>query len=74
MVADNGRGKTAVLDAAATVLSQFVDEFTGCSQSEGIAQGDVRIGRDQQPQLPTRLRVTVEADGRYVGWSCERKL
>ena len=77
LVADNGRGKTAIMDAAALALARFVDEFTGSRQSDGIGEGDVRLvrgnGNSLRPQLPTQLDAAATIDGSEVEWSCWRK-
>lgn len=77
LIADNGGGKTAILDGVAVVLGQVVDELTGKRQSTGIVERDVRMvpGADRvsTPQTPTRLDATGMVSGEEVEWACERK-
>jgi predicted ATP-binding protein involved in virulence len=75
LVADNGHGKTAVSDAIAIVLAQFIDELTKVKQSSGIAESDVRRASDHSavPITPTKLVATVDAGGTSLTWTTERK-
>ena len=45
LVAENGRGKTAVLDAIGISLGLFVDTIAGTHQSHGFERSDVRLAR-----------------------------
>lgn len=77
LVADNGIGKTTVLDAASVVLAQFVDELTNAKQSPGLVQADVRLastdGAPQSPRTPTALSAIGDLAGRRVEWTARRK-
>jgi predicted ATP-binding protein involved in virulence len=77
LIADNGGGKTAILDGAAVAVGQVVDELTEKRQSKGILKSDVRMvpGSDRvsMPQTPTRLDATGTVNGEEVEWACERK-
>src|SRR6266540_3152044 len=67
LVAENGRGKTAVLDAIGIALGLFVDTIAGTRQSHGFDRTDVRIAygadRSMVPTLPTEF----VADGIVAG-------
>ena len=71
IVADNGMGKTALLDAIAIGMAEYVDELIDVRTSRGLLASDVRIANDRSG--PAQLRMTVESDGRSVEWSLTRK-
>src|SRR5262245_56356200 len=77
LIADNGQGKTAILDGAAVVLGQFVDAFTECRQSVGITKRDVRLARAPDntlvPLTPTQIKVGATFGERNLAWMFERK-
>ena len=77
LIADNGRGKSTIMDAAALILAQFVDELTGGRQSDGIAKGDVRLARLEDnpavPRTPSHLECSVNIDAVEVSWIRERR-
>jgi predicted ATP-binding protein involved in virulence len=74
IAADNGMGKTALMDAAAIVLAEFVDALTGVRQSPGILTSDVRaIGNGTLTPSSTRLEVEAAITGSAISWSLERK-
>ncbi len=77
LVADNGIGKTTVLDATSLVLAQFVDEVTNAKQSSGLMQADVRLasidGALQSPRTPTVLVASGDLNGRSVEWTTRRE-
>ena len=77
LVANNGYGKTAVLDAIAISLSPFVSAFhTG--KRIGIAKDDVRLQvmpsetRQMEPQYPCVLECEGIVDGKDVQWQRRR--
>lgn len=70
LVADNGSGKTALLDAAALALSTFVDTITG-SKRGGFSRADirkVRVGDSMSHTSPTSLSAKGKIDGKRVSW------
>ena len=71
IVADNGMGKTALLDGLATSMSEFVDLLLQAPNSPGLLPSDVRTAVDTNQ--PTRLSLLAEIDGEPVQWSLTRK-
>lgn len=73
LVAENGRGKTAVLDAIGIALGLFVDTIASNGQSHGFERSDVRLARDADgrmaPVLPVELKANGSADGARLSWS-----
>ncbi len=73
LVAENGRGKTAVLDAIGIALGLFVDTIAGRGQSCGFDRTDIRLvaGMDgvMLPSLPVEIAASGEADGERLSWS-----
>lgn len=76
LVADNGVGKTTILDAAAIALAEIIDEFTGSNQSSGLQPADVRLasidGSHQLPQTPTVITAMADLNGHRIEWSARR--
>ena len=71
-VAENGRGKTALLDGIGVALGTFVDAVSGTSQFHGFERADVRLIRsagDMTPALPTRFVADGYVAGQQVHWS-----
>ena len=77
LVADNGIGKTTLLDAASLMTAKFVDALTGITQSSGLLQSDVRLakvdGAAQTPCTPTELHATGSLNDKRIEWGCRRK-
>src|SRR5271155_5226567 len=73
LVAENGRGKTAILDAVSIALGLFVDTIAGTHQVSGFNRNDVRLVHGQDdvmtPALPTTLIAEGFALGRPIRWS-----
>jgi predicted ATP-binding protein involved in virulence len=73
LVAENGRGKTAALDAIGIALGLFVDTVAGTRQSHGFERSDVRLFRGEggamMEALPTELSAYGFVDGARVRWS-----
>ncbi len=73
LVAENGKGKTAVLDAIGIALGLLVDTVTGMRQWPGFDRTDVRLvhGADgtMTPALPTELEAYGSVDGQRIRWS-----
>ena len=72
LVAENGRGKTAILDGIATALGPLVDELAQTRAWRGIDHGDVRLvqGADGQmaPVLPSAVEARGVVDGERLIW------
>ncbi len=75
LVARNGMGKTAALDACALAWRYFVDTMRGAASSPGFARGDIRMSRTSAGQMVAQLPVAIVARGRVQGatlaWSRE---
>lgn len=71
-VADNGSGKTALLDAAALALSTFVDAVSGTTKLHGFLRSDIRLALDEHgkmtPKPPTGFAARGKFDGQNVTW------
>jgi predicted ATP-binding protein involved in virulence len=73
LVAENGRGKTAILDAIGIALGMFVDAIAGTRQFYGFDRTDVRLVKaqagDMAPALPTQFVADGYVAGQAVQWS-----
>jgi predicted ATP-binding protein involved in virulence len=73
LVAENGQGKTAILDAFGVALGLFVDTLAGTRQFHGFNARDVRLvgGPDQtmSPALPTSVVAEGYVAGDAIHWS-----
>lgn len=75
LVAENGRGKTTLLDALSAALEPVVDGLTGVRQWSGVGMGDVRVVRQEgamMPVLPTEISATGIIDGEKQTWRLGR--
>jgi predicted ATP-binding protein involved in virulence len=72
LVAENGSGKTAVLDAAAAALSVFVNTLDPPEKVRRIERSDVRLVLDQErrmsPCLPTEYEAQAIVQDAAVTW------
>lgn len=72
LVAENGSGKTAILDAAGVALSVFVNALYPPEKVRRIERSDVRLILDQErrmsPCLPTEYEVQATIQGEAVAW------
>jgi predicted ATP-binding protein involved in virulence len=77
-VAENGSGKTAILDAIRIALGTFVDTISGTKQTHGFERTDVRLVQQENganavltmdPALPTRLVGDGFVAGNAIHWS-----
>lgn len=72
LVAENGYGKTAILDAIGIAFGLFVDTLLGTRQSHGFDRIDVRLVRGDDvtmtPALPTELIAEGLVDGHQLRW------
>ncbi|MGE3757953.1 MAG: AAA family ATPase [Pseudobdellovibrionaceae bacterium] len=67
LVAENGRGKTAILDGVASAVGFFVDSIANTRQAQGIGRGDVRLVRVEQGEMQPVLPTSFQADGYIFG-------
>lgn len=67
LVAENGRGKTAVLDALGIALGLFVDTIAGTRQLHGFDRTDVRLVRGENGAMAPSLPTEFVADGYVAG-------
>jgi predicted ATP-binding protein involved in virulence len=72
LVAENGSGKTAVLDAAGVALSVFVNALYPPEKVRRIERGDVRLipgqERRMSPCLPTEYEAQGTVQSKVVKW------
>lgn len=72
LVAENGSGKTAVLDAAGAALSVFVNAIYPPERVRRIERSDVRLvpGQDRKmsPRLPTEYEAQATVQDQIVSW------
>lgn len=72
LVAENGSGKTAVLDAAGAALSVFVNAIYPQGKVRRIERADVRLIPNQErrmsPSLPTEYEAQATVQGAAVTW------
>lgn len=72
LVAENGSGKTAVLDAAGAALSVFVNAIYSPEKLRQIERSDVRLipgqERRMSPCLPTEYEAQATVQGTAVTW------
>lgn len=75
LVAENGGGKTAVLDAAGTALAVFVKALYPQEKIWRLERGDVRLipdgARRMSPRLPAKYEAQATVQGEAVTWSSE---
>lgn len=76
IVGDNGKGKTAVLDAIAIGISPFVGAFSQ-GKKQDISPDDVRLITNAAGQIdfnyPSRIEIQGVIDGHRESWARERK-
>ncbi|NEJ60790.1 AAA family ATPase [Rhizobium leguminosarum] len=75
LVAENGKGKTALLDAASLALSAFVNALTPDERLRKIERSDVRLvpipADGMQPQLPCSFAAAGIVAGKDIRWSSQ---
>lgn len=74
LVAENGGGKTALLDALRLALSVFVTTVARSKLARGFEPGDIRRAWDpnsleSRVQSPTSFRVAATVDTESISWS-----
>lgn len=73
LVAENGQGKTAVLEAIRIALGLFVDTIAGTRQARVFSLSDVRTVRDEGDKMrevfPTEFAAEGDFDGQSIHWS-----
>ena len=67
LVAENGRGKTAILDAIGIALATFVDTVAHTRQSHGFDRTDVRLVLGESGAMDSKLPTEFVADGYVAG-------
>lgn len=72
IVADNGMGKTALLDAIAVGMAEYVDALLGFQTSRGLSASDVRTTAGDGGSA--QLSMTAAFDGTSAKWSLTRKV
>ena len=76
LIAENGGGKTAILDAMRIALGLFVDTIASTHQSHGFDRTDVRLVHGESGLMDPALPTQFVADGFVVGhaiqWSRAR--
>ena len=76
LVAENGRGKTAILDAVRIALGFFVDTLAGTNQIPGFTRTDIRLVQGENgvmaPALPTKFIAEGFVVGERMSWSRAR--
>jgi predicted ATP-binding protein involved in virulence len=77
LVAENGQGKTAILDAINVAFGPYVDALAGTGQSKGFARTDIRLspgeGGRMKPELPTEFVGKGVIADEPVRWSRSRR-
>jgi len=77
LVAENGQGKTAILDSIGDALEVFVDAISGTRQFHGLKLGDVRLqqngGGGMDPSLPSGFTASGLVSGQNIQWGREIK-
>jgi predicted ATP-binding protein involved in virulence len=71
IVADNGMGKTALLDAIAVGMAEYVDCLLGVRTSRGLLPSDVRSANGSGG--PAQLSMKAKFGGQDAAWSLTRK-
>jgi predicted ATP-binding protein involved in virulence len=72
LVAENGHGKTALLDAISTALGAFVDGITGISHFHGFARTDVRQVKSESGMshmFPAMYIADGYVGGKEISWA-----
>jgi predicted ATP-binding protein involved in virulence len=73
LVAENGRGKTAILDAIGIAIGLFVNTIADTKQLHGVARTDIRLaygdGGAMTRVLPTELVADGYVTGQLIHWS-----
>ncbi|MFO0589646.1 MAG: AAA family ATPase [Polyangiaceae bacterium] len=76
-VAENGRGKTAILDAVGIAMSPFVDTLVGLHQAHGFTPADVRLALEAGGAMNPVFPVSMEAEASFwderIAWTRNRK-
>jgi len=77
LVAENGQGKTAILDAISIAFGPYVDALAGTKQSKGFASTDIRLSPGESWKMKSNLPIEFVAEGfiqeNFVRWSRSRR-
>jgi len=75
LVAENGEGKSAILQAAGIAMGSFVNFLTGTYQSRGFGHSDIHFQKvssdEMEPALPSSYRAKGFVAGSEVEWHRE---
>lgn len=63
LVAENGQGKTAILDAVGIAVGAFVNAITGTYQSRGFGRPDIHFSRHANGEMKSSLPSRFSASG-----------
>ena len=78
-VADNGMGKSALLDALVIGMAEFGHTLCGIGTAPGLAASDVRVATDRDDgdsrgdDARTSIALAADIGGRSVQWELSRK-
>ncbi|MCL4551937.1 MAG: AAA family ATPase [Candidatus Marsarchaeota archaeon] len=67
LVAENGCGKTAILDAIGIAVGLFVDTVSGLQQNNGFDSGDIRLVHGEHGEIIHALPTEFLAEGIVIG-------
>ena len=81
IIADNGLGKSTILDALAISLAPIVEKLSGSDVEFGIFESDINVKYETQGHLkfarffslPTKISVDGCFDSEVAGWTLDRR-
>jgi predicted ATP-binding protein involved in virulence len=66
LVAENGQGKTSILDALRKALLIFTQTVSKSSLAASLDEADIRLDENGEPQLPTRFDLSLLLLGQEI--------